>query len=190
MKTILILCGKTASGKDTIRKELLKKGLDPVISYTTRPIRKNEKNGIDYNFISKQEFINKEKQGFFVETTSYKVSTGDTWYYGSAINDMGDNKVMIANPDGISQIQKIKSLNPVVFYILSNEETILNRLIQRGDDPKESRRRLNTDNIDFSNIDENIDFAFRNDLKIKPHILADLIWNTYVIVQKERGVMV
>ena len=49
---LLILVGKTASGKDTIIKELTENGWDKVVTYTTRPIREGEKEGITYHYIS------------------------------------------------------------------------------------------------------------------------------------------
>lgn len=113
---MILLAGKTCSGKSTIVKELLKIGMKDVVTYTTRPPRKNEVDGVSYHFISSKEFLEKEKQGFFAETTSYNVASGETWYYGSALEDLTDDKVIIVNPHGLKQIQKIKSLNPIVFY--------------------------------------------------------------------------
>lgn len=176
---ILLLCGKTCSGKTTIAKELKKLGLKEAISYTTRPPRKNEIDGITYHFITKEEFLEKEQSGFFAETTSYNVASGETWYYGSAIEDLTDDKVIIVNPYGLKQIRKIKSLNPVAFYITADEETIWNRLRQRGDDSAEARRRLNADDEDFMDINKYVDFSFSNDLGLKPKILAEMIMYTY-----------
>lgn len=176
---MIILCGKSASGKDTLQKELIKMGMKAVVSYTTRPPRKGEIDGIVYHFITKEEFFEKEKQGFFAETTSYNVANGETWFYGSAVEDLTDDKVFIVNPDGLRQVKKIKSLNPIVFYITAGEETIWNRLRQRGDDAAEARRRLNADDIDFSDIGKDIDFSFSNDLGLKPEVLAEMIFDTY-----------
>ncbi|MDE7476625.1 MAG: guanylate kinase [Lachnospiraceae bacterium] len=183
---MLLLCGKSCSGKDTIKKELIKIGMDSIVTYTTRPPRENEVDGIAYHFISKEEFLEKEHQGFFAETTSYNVATGETWYYGSALEDFKDNKVIIVNPYGLRQIRKIKSLNPIVFYLTSGEETIWNRLRQRGDDSAEARRRLNTDDKDFAGIENDIDFSFRNDIGLKPELLAEMILYTYNKVRDMR----
>lgn len=182
MINILLLCGKSASGKDTIQKELIKMGMKAIVSYTTRPPRKGEIDGVTYHFIPKEEFSEKEKQGFFAETTSYNVATGETWYYGSAVKDLTNDKVIIVNPEGLRQIRKIKSLNPIAFYIMADEEIIWNRLRQRGDDAAEARRRLNADEIDFAGITKDIDFAFRNDLGLSPDSLAKMILDTYKIV--------
>ena len=55
---ILILIGKTASGKDKTVNELVSKhGFKKVITYTTRPMRKGEKQDITYHFIPEEEWI-------------------------------------------------------------------------------------------------------------------------------------
>ena len=50
---MICLIGKTASGKDTIAKELVNKyGYKRIVTYTTRPIRDGEKEGVNYYYIS------------------------------------------------------------------------------------------------------------------------------------------
>ena len=177
---MILLVGKTASGKDTIQKELIKMGYKAVVSYTTRPPRNGEVDGIAYHFISQEDFLSKEKAGFFAETTSYNVATGETWYYGCSIEDLTDDKVMIVNPDGLRQIRKISTLSPVAYYIMANEETLWNRLRQRGDDAAEARRRLNADDVDFAGIVSNVEFCLKNDLGITPSVMARFIHETYL----------
>lgn len=176
---MILLVGKTCSGKDTIRKELLKMGVNSVITYTTRPPREHETEGVEYHFITKEEFLEKEAEGFFAETVYYDVATGERWYYGSAVEDLSDDKVITVNPHGLEQLCKIKSLNPIAFYITAGEETILNRLRERGDNAAEARRRLNADGKDFIGIINNVDFSFSNDLGLSPKTLAEMILETY-----------
>lgn len=176
---MLLLCGKSCAGKDTVQKELIKMGMKSIVSYTTRPPREHETEGVEYHFITKEEFLQKEKDGFFAETVYYDVATGDRWYYGSALEDLSDDKVIIVNPHGLEQLRKIKSLNPVAFYITAGEETIWNRLRERGDNAAEARRRLNADDVDFSEIINDVDFAFSNNLGLNPKTLAEIILNTY-----------
>lgn len=185
---MLLLCGKSCTGKDTIQKELIKMGMKSIVSYTTRPKRKHETEGVEYHFIAKEEFLQKEEQGFFAETTSYNVATGETWYYGSAIEDLSDDKIIIVNPHGLEQLHKIKSLNPVAFYITAGEETIWNRLRERGDNLAEARRRLNADDEDFVSVINNVDFSFSNDLGLRPEVLARMIFDTYNTVIGGRNI--
>lgn len=176
---MLLLCGKSCAGKDTVQKELIKMGMKSIVSYTTRPPREHETEGVEYHFITKEEFLQKEKDGFFAETVYYDVATGDRWYYGSAVEDLSDDKVIIVNPHGLRQLRQIKSLNPVTFYITAGEETIWNRLRERGDDAAEARRRLNEDDNDFFGIINDVDFTFSNDIGLSPKTLAEVILDTY-----------
>ena len=107
---MLLLCGKSCAGKDTVQKELIKMGMKSIVSYTTRPPREHETEGIEYHFISKEEFLQKEKDGFFAETVSYNVASGETWHYGSAVEDLSDDKVIIVNPHGLRQLGIVEKL--------------------------------------------------------------------------------
>ena len=54
MRKLFVVMGKSATGKDTIYKEIVKRNnmnLLPVVMYTTRPIREGEVNGREYNFV-------------------------------------------------------------------------------------------------------------------------------------------
>jgi len=176
---MILLVGKSAAGKDTIRNELIKLNYRPVVNYTTRPPREGEVNGVTYNFISKEYFMTKESAGAFAETTSYNVASGETWYYGSAIDDLAPDKVMIVNPDGVKKLKKLTNIKPVVFYILANEETLWNRLRQRGGDNVEARRRMNADDIDFADINDYVDFSIRSDIGLSAKEIALLIDDIY-----------
>lgn len=176
---MLLLVGKMASGKDTLKKELINMGMESIVTYTTRPPRPDETDGISYHFISKKDFINKEKQGFFAETTSYDVDAGDTWYYGSALEDLTDDKVIIVNPQGLDQLKRIKSLNLVSFYIMADKKIRFNRALKRQDNVNEINRRINADEYDFVNIEQEVDFIIKSDIGLNPHILAEIIIYSY-----------
>lgn len=184
---MLVLLGKTAVGKDTILKEITKLGLKPVVSYTTRPMREGEVDGVNYHFIDKSQFRRMKLQGFFAETTSYNVATGETWYYGTLLKDLNDDSVVILNPEGLRTLKENKDLNIVSFLITAKDETLRNRLEKRGDNPKEAERRLEADRNDFKDIHELVDFSFSNDLGIRVPILSNLIYMTYFYINKDRG---
>lgn len=184
---MLCLLGKSCAGKDTIQKELIKMGMESVVSYTTRPPRPGEIDGVAYHFITKEDYIEKAQSNFFAETTSYDVAIGDTWCYGSTIEDLTDEKVAIINPHSLRQLRQISSLNLIAFYITATEEVIWNRLRERGDNLAEAERRFNADNRDFYGIEKYIDFMFRSDSGLKPVTLAEIILYTYNKVIKDRN---
>ncbi len=177
---MILLIGKTCSGKDTILNEIIKLGYKKIVTYTTRSMRPGEVDGVNYHYISKEEFISEEKNGFFAETTSYNVAAGETWYYGSAIEDYDKDKVMIVNPDGIKQVSKIRSLNPVVFYIQADEDVIRKRLLRRGDNKDESERRIAADDKDFFGVEKYVDFFIDNNGISSPSALADEVIKKYM----------
>lgn len=178
-RKILLLLGKSCSGKTTIQKELVKLGLSSIVAYTTRPKRENEVNGVTYNFTPESNFKLLESNGFFAETTSYKVANGDTWYYGTAMEDLSDRKVIITNPKGLKELNRSTNVHPISFYINTDEDVIWDRLLRRKDNIDEAQRRIIADRQDFDGIEQNVDFVFRNNGELEPRILADMIKYTY-----------
>ena len=182
---MILLVGKTAVGKDTIRKELNNLGIPSVVTYTTRPKREGEIDDVTYHFVDASQFHRLNSQGAFIETTSYNVATGETWYYGSAYKDLTNNSVMIVNPDGLKVIKNILGNEVVSFLITAKNDVKKNRLIKRGDNAEEAARRLEADNRDFKDIEEYVDFSLRSDMGLSPLELAQLIFRIYVGTTEE-----
>lgn len=162
---MLILIGKTASGKDAISSELVRKfGFSKIVRYTTRPIRKEEIPGDTYYFISEKDFLKKVESNFFAEWKEYDTVHGK-WYYGtseeSLVNDTL-NKVIILTPTGYRDIKDKLASETKVAYIYANNMTIEERLLKRGDNSKEAQRRLQSDNTDFKGIEYEVDKIFYN----------------------------
>lgn len=65
---MLVLVGKTCSGKSTVAKILEDKGYRRIVTYTTRPKRAGEIDGTDYHFITAEDFLKRRENGFFAET--------------------------------------------------------------------------------------------------------------------------
>ena len=176
MRNILVICGKTASGKNLVRDILVEKyNYNPIITYTSRPPRKGEKQDITYHFISTDEFIEKINNGFFAEWKDYVTNDG-IWYYGTALDDCmnaSDKDVIILTPDGVRDLKK-NGVNAIAIYLYSNLNTIKHRLKFRGDDLKEVERRISSDIKDFkdaemladrivyNNLNDNIDNVVEN----------------------------
>lgn len=162
---MIILIGKTASGKDSILNILTTKyGYKKLITYTTRPMRQNEKQDVIYHFISDDDFQNKIEENFFAEWKSYSTEFG-VWYYGTALEDLenaNDKTVIILTPDGYRDIVSKLSNKPKSIYIYANNSTIKERLLKRGDNKEEAKRRLEHDNTDFKGIENEVDQIFYN----------------------------
>ena len=170
MFIIIILIGESASGKSTIEKELVKRGLNKIISYTTRPIRKDETDGIDYHYITKDEFLDKLHGKFFAEFTIY-----NEWYYGIAVEDCIDNAVVVVEPHGFRQLKNLDYINTISFYIQVNERERLIRMVKRGDNLLEVFRRIFSDQGVFQFIANEVDYVIDNNSNININDVVDEI---------------
>jgi len=142
---MLIMTGASASGKTEIAKILIQKhGFQKMITYTTRPMRDNEKNGLDYHFITIEDFIEKTKQNFFIETTVY-----NNHYYGTAFQDAAADKVLIVDTFGANELFERLGTKAVFFYLESKAEIRKERMIMRGDRLGDIKKRLENDAIFF-----------------------------------------
>ena len=164
---MVIITGKTASGKDRIVNELITKhGFHKLITYTTRDIRDGEKQGVTYHYISKKEFLHKIQEDFFAEYKSYDTVFG-TWYYGTSLEDLkkaDDKTIVILTPEGYRDLVNKLSKKPTIIYIYANNSTIQKRLQGRGDAKEEAERRLKQDNIDFKGVENEVDkIVYNND---------------------------
>lgn len=159
---LIILTGKTASGKDTVISKLLLRLPDfrKVITTTSRPPRHGEKNGVDYFFISEADFKNRINRDLFLEYVEY----GGNFY--------GTEKTQLANSDqGLiwridpSRAGKIRQLidSPVlVIYLTVPDSVVLERLKERGFSQEEIEKRMGEDRKFWEEYKESYDFVVEN----------------------------
>ena len=79
MGKIVYLMGKSSTGKDTIYQRILQNnifGLKRFVPYTTRPIRSNEKNGVEYFFTDEEGFKRLKKENRIIEDRAYDTFHG------------------------------------------------------------------------------------------------------------------
>ena len=160
--------GKSGSGKDTILKKLMQHkelGLNPITPYTTRPIRHGETEGVEYHFISMDEFDKFKLEDKIIEYRSYNTKHG-IWNYATIDDGQIDlnrgNYLVIGTIEAynnlVNYFKNIKQINEQVvvpLYIEIDEETRYQRALGREleeNNPKieEFQRRLEADAIDFS----------------------------------------
>lgn len=185
---VLILCGKSCTGKDTIKKELVNYyGFLPLVTLTTRPKRDNETDGVDYKFVSLQELENKIHEGKVIEYRKFDTSVAgkhDTWFYATPLYELKEfeNYIIILNPKGARRfIDRYGKDNCCLMCIESNEMTREDRAKQRPNfDQKEWERRLETDSKDFA-YNELRDIVYTyvlNDLPL--NLLIEKILDFYI----------
>ena len=172
---MIILCGASASGKTVTALELQKKyGLSKAITTTTREKRVGETDGVEYFFISKEEFQKRLSENKFVESSLYNGN-----YYGCGIEQVADDKVVVLDPNGLHSFKKLKNKNIVTFLLIADETTRKERMALRGDKEENIKQRIENDVVDFS-LDKigEVDFVIKtNDKTIEE--TADLIYQNY-----------
>ena len=162
MGSIYCIMGKSSSGKDTIFKLLLAREdlqLNRIVSYTTRPIRSNEKPGEEYNYVSIEEKDKLLIDGKVIEIRKYDTVHGP-WFYFT----VDDGKIDLENNDylvigTVESFTKIRDYygDDVVLpiYIEVDDGLRLSRALERERQqasPKyeEMCRRFLADQQDFS----------------------------------------
>ena len=168
---MIVLIGESASGKSTLEKKLVNRGFNKIISYTTRPIRQGETNGIDYHYISEDEFLNKLNNGFFSEHTIY-----NSWYYGIAKEDCINDAIAVVEPHGFRQLAQMDGINVISFYIKVDERERLIRMVKRGDNLLEVFRRIFSDQGVFQFIENEVNYVIDNNSNINiDNVVNDIV---------------
>ncbi|MBI1977455.1 MAG: guanylate kinase [Candidatus Omnitrophica bacterium] len=139
---LIIISAPSGCGKTTIVERLLERNQDLMrsISYTTRPPRAGETSGQDYFFISKEEFLEKEKQGFFLEWAEvfgHLYGTSQQ-FVRKAIRE-GKKMVLAIDVQGMKQVKanKDKGLSLISIFIMPpSMEDLKARLEKRKTETK------------------------------------------------------
>ena len=113
---IIVLTGKTASGKTTLEAELQRRGMSRAISHTTRPMRSGEVQGREYHFIDQARYDFMKFNGDFVETVEFSSAC-----YGMSVESLNaamtqGHVVIVAEPDGAEQLRGYCRANDIVFF--------------------------------------------------------------------------
>ncbi len=186
---MLVLMGKSASGKTTIAQKLaMKHGFHSIVTYTSRPMRKGETADVTYHYISKEDFLEKINSGFFAEWKSYEVN-GDTWYYGTAIEDLinaDEKSVVILTPDGVRDVKRY-GIDCVVIYLYSDIDTIRRRLEARNDKSDKIEDRIKRDSRLFETAAMITNRVIQNLYTSDIDTIVDEILYHYNRILKQRG---
>ena len=162
MGRIYYIMGKSATGKDTIYKEVLKRrpDLKTIVMYTTRPIREGETEGVEYHFRTIPEREAMRDSGKIIELRMYQTVFGP-WYYFTMDDGQFDlasetNYLMIGTLESYEKMRQYfgqESLVPI--YIEVPDGIRLQRAVdresaQKNPNYKETCRRYLADEDDFT----------------------------------------
>ena len=138
---MVVLSSPSGAGKTTISKKIQQKyqNFKISVSHTTRKPRPNEIEGIDYFFLTKEQFESKVKNNEFYEHAEIFGN-----YYGTSkeivINLLKNKNDILFDIDwqGSEQLSQHKELKLTKIFILPpNKEELRNRLIQRNQDKQD-----------------------------------------------------
>lgn len=144
-----VVCGPSGAGKNSVieRTMAMLPGLSYSVSYTTRPRRSGEVDGVDYHYISRREFGRLVEQGELLEHVTY---LGDQ--YGTSRSQIeevlarGEDAVLSIDVEGAKVLQRRGPTGFAVVYIFlapSSLDILGKRLRARGtEDDEQIRARI------------------------------------------------
>jgi guanylate kinase len=144
----LILSAPSGTGKTTTCRVLREKlpDLKILVSHTTRVIRKGEKEGLDYTFISQQEFEEKIKSKDFLEWAQVH-----NFYYGTSFQEAdtslenGHDTLLELDVQGVESLRAMDYEGIYILILPPSVEEMQARLTKRGTDSEDRiRQRVET----------------------------------------------
>ena len=144
---LIVISAPSGTGKTTVVKRLLEKTPNIIasVSFTTRPMRENEREGIDYFFVDKRKFETMVGDNQFIE---HATVFGN--YYGTQKQSLssnlkkGKNVILEIDWQGALQVKEKMPSCIMIFLIPPSKQVLLSRLKNRGTDSKgEIKNRFN-----------------------------------------------
>lgn len=163
---LIVLSAPSGTGKTTVVKKLLEESANLVasVSYTTRKMRENEKEGLDYFFVGEKTFANMiENDDFLEHATVFGNFYGTEKKSVSQNLEKGINVILEIDWQGAQQIKNRMPSCVMIFLIPPSKEVLLSRLKNRGTDSnQEIENRFNqaVEDLEQSN---NFDHVLVND---------------------------
>lgn len=163
MGKLFVLVGKSAAGKDYLMSQILLDcpHIKRLMSYTTRPKRKGEKDGREYCFVSDSFFEEKKREGKVIEERVDEREEG-TWRYGTideGVNFVGHSYVAIKDPKGAQKLKEYYGEENVVVVLITADDglrlmrAITRELAQPVPQYAEVCRRFLKDEKDFQKVE-------------------------------------
>jgi guanylate kinase len=138
---LIVLSGPSGVGKDTVIHHLLKRNLpvEFVVTTTSRAPRPNEKDGVDYHFVTKAQFEEMIAKDELIEYAHvYQDYKGPQKKHVRRALASGKDVIMRLDVQGATRIRKINPDAVLIFLIPSNEDEWYDRLKKRGTETPES----------------------------------------------------
>ena len=178
-KKVVIIIGKSGSGKTSIKNKLLEKDrtlFHNVINFTTRPQREGEKEGDPYFFCSEKDVVNLIFAQEVVECTSF-----NEWLYGTFYNAFSPKLINIGvwNPESAEILNDEEEFDCLNVLIQTDDKVRLIRSLSRDSkvDVNEVIRRYKADEKDFSNLSFDNLLTFDNNDENLDELVDNIYFN-------------
>ena len=150
---LIVISAPSGTGKTTVVKKLLEQNANLVasVSFTTRKIRENEKEGLDYFFVGEKTFEDMIRNNDFLEhATVFGNFYGTERESVSQNLEKGINVILEIDWQGAQQIKSRMPECVMIFLIPPSREVLLSRLKNRGtDSDQEIQYRFNQAVLDL-----------------------------------------
>lgn len=180
---IYCILGMSGVGKSTIAKKIsMRLNMPIIVSYTSRPKRPGEIEGIDYHYVDNKYFD--DNLDDFIEKRDYTVYNGLVWKYGykkSSFNNKNTDYLVVIDPSGYQAFKQYFGKSQICPILIQAPYGILyERAKKRGDNLKEIERRLADDFNKFENFmkEENYETVYNfTDLETAIKTTENIILN-------------
>lgn len=132
---LLVLSSPSGGGKTTIARQLLagREDLGYSVSATTRAMRPGERDGVDYHFLTREEFLRREAAGEFLESATYGGELYGTLLVEiERLFDAGKTVVLDIEIKGARQVRAAMPASVHVFVLPPSASVLVKRLSGRA----------------------------------------------------------
>lgn len=167
---LLLLAGKSGSGKDTVARLICHDlSVKQVASYTTRPMREGEVNGVGHCFVSEAQYDEIAASENIVASTVFA-----GYRYCATEAQLNDAGIYIVDKKGIIDVKKNYEHPLLTIYLDTTDETRRERMEKRGDAADSIKRRIDNDKVMFLGIEEYCDIIYNVDYEEPNEIAANI----------------
>jgi guanylate kinase len=147
LSTLFCITAPSGTGKTVVMRKVMD---NEIVSFTTRGIRENEVDGVDYLYISMEEFNRLKETNGLIEETCYSGN-----YYGITQHELTSklakgSAFVIVDYNGVKQLNKIYP-HCINIFMLASKDDALKKMSNRGDNSDSIVKRLETYDVELEN---------------------------------------